>query len=68
MTDQQRNLMSLLELARMDLEAGRPAQGVARAIQNQLNVTRYTDLDDGADDITWRQVRGAGSVERGRPI
>jgi hypothetical protein len=53
-SEQQASLRLLLELALRDLDAGRPAQGVAAGLRNGLAAIRYDDIDQGADDTSWR--------------
>lgn len=58
MNPQQRHLLDLLDIARGDLEAGRPAQRTAYALQTQLRAEPYDDFDRGlADDDEWRKTR-----------
>jgi hypothetical protein len=60
MNDQQRDLASLLRTALADLEAGRPAERTAYALQMAIRATPFDDMTSGeADDQAWRRIRGA---------
>lgn len=62
LNEQQQVLLDLLDTARADILAGRPAERTAYALETSLRCTRYTDMTDGtADDVTWREARGLRS-------
>jgi hypothetical protein len=60
LSTQQQNLLYLLNTARDDLLAGRPAQRTAYALEQALRVAEFDDMDRGADDQAWRVKRGIG--------
>jgi hypothetical protein len=64
LNQQQKNFLELLDVARKDVEAGRPAERAAHALWQALDVARYTDMTDGlADDQRWRITRIPTALE-----
>jgi hypothetical protein len=66
MTAAQRDLLHLLDTARSDLLAGRPAHGVRNALHGALSGNEFRDPH--ADDKRWRGRVGIATLtEKSRP-